>query len=243
MSDIPGAALRRLSEFEVIRMATQKMTAESLEQRVYGVLREQIERGDLRPGDPLVEAQLSTAFGISKTPVREALIRLKRDGLVEAALHHVTRVATPTPREIREACEVRAWIECALAARSAQSPSPELLSQLAASIEQAAEALRAGDPPRYGQAVRRFSDVIAADVGNLYAEEVLNRLRNVLTLIAHISREIPERRERSVDEHRAIHRAIAAQDPAAAAEATRRHLESIERDSLDALAQHLEKVG
>jgi DNA-binding GntR family transcriptional regulator len=224
-------------------MATQKLTAESLEERVYGVLRDEIERGDLRPGDPLVEAQLSTRFGVSKTPVREALIRLKRDGLVEAPLHHVNRVATPTVVDIREACEVRAWIECALAARSAEAPSKELLRELAASIEQADEALAADDSVAYGKAVRRFSDLIAAEVGNSYAEEVLDRLRNVLTLIAHIARETPGRQERSVDEHRAIYSAIQANDPAAAAEATRSHLESIERDSLNALALHLEEAG
>jgi DNA-binding GntR family transcriptional regulator len=224
-------------------VGSQKLTARSLEERVYDELRDAIVAGEFRPGDPLVEAQLSQRFGISKTPVREALIRLKRDGLVDSPLHRVNRVATPTPTDIRQACEVRTWIESALAARCAQDPSRRLLSELERSIEEASQALEAGDAGAYGRAVRRFSDVIVAAAENRYATEALDRLRNVLILIAHIARETPGRRERSIDEHRLIYDAIQRRDPAAAAEATRRHLSSIEVDSLHALQELAEGTG
>jgi DNA-binding GntR family transcriptional regulator len=218
-------------------MDSHKLTTKSLEERVYDALRDAIVAGDFRPGDPLVEAQLSERFGISKTPVREALIRLKRDGLVEASLHRVNRVATPSADRIQQAFEVRSWIESALAARAAEAPSSALLRDLKASIDQAREALAAGDTGTYVQCVRRFSDVIVAAGGNDYADELLDRLRDVLALIAHISRETPGRRERSIEEHRAIYLAIKRKDPAGAAEATKRHLQSIQQDSLQALGQ------
>jgi DNA-binding GntR family transcriptional regulator len=222
---------------------SQKLTARSLEERVYDELRDAIVAGEFRPGDPLVEAQLSQRFGISKTPVREALIRLKRDGLVDSPLHRVNRVATPTPTDIRQACEVRTWIESALAARCAQNPSLRLLRDLERSIQEASQALEAGDAGAYGRAVRRFSDVIVAAAENRYATEALERLRNVLILIAHIARETPGRRERSIEEHRRIYDAIQRRDPAAAAEATRRHLSSIEADSLHALQELAEATS
>jgi DNA-binding GntR family transcriptional regulator len=216
-------------------MDSHKLTTKSLEERVYEALRDSIVAGSFRPGDALVEAQLSERFGVSKTPVREALIRLKRDGLVDASMHRVNRVATPSAERIRQAFEVRSWLESALTARAAEAPSAALLRELKASIDQARAALAADDTDGYVQAVRRFSDVIVSAGGNDYAEEVLERLRNVLTLIAHISRETAGRRERSIAEHEAIYNAIRRKDPAKAAEATRSHLESIKQDSLQAL--------
>lgn len=212
-----------------------KLTTMSLENQVYEAIRDDIIKGVLRPGDTVVESQLSDRFGVSKTPVREALIRLKRDGLVEAALHRVNRVATPTAADIRAACEVRTWIECALAARCAAERSPELLAELEASIGAAREALDRDDVDGYVDAVRRFSDLIVEHSNNRYAEEALERLRNVLSLIAHIARKTEGRRQRSIDEHLAIFEAIKAGDDDAAAQATKVHLRSIEQDSLRAL--------
>jgi DNA-binding GntR family transcriptional regulator len=220
-----------------------RLTPQSLEERVYHELREAIVAGEFRPGDTLVEAQLSRRFGISKTPVREALIRLKRDGLVDSPLHRVNRVATPTPADIQQAGEVRTWIESELAARCAEAPTPELLRNLQASIDETARALEAGDSAAYGRAIRTFSDTIAGEARNRYAVEALDRLRNVLILIAHISRETPGRMERSLEEHRVIHDAIRRRDPEAAAQATRRHLASIEADSLRALSALAEGAG
>jgi DNA-binding GntR family transcriptional regulator len=62
-------------------------------------------------------------------------------------------------------------------------------------------------------------------------------MRNVLSLIANVSQVAPGRRERSIEEHRAILEAIRARDPDAAAEATRAHLRSIEADSMRAIAE------
>lgn len=218
-----------------LHMAPKRLTAQSLEEGVYQAVREAILTGTFEPGAPLVEARLSEQLGVSKTPVREALIRLKRDGLVESTLHRMNRVATPTEGDIRQACEVRGWIETTLAARCAADHSPELVAELAASIDAAAEALGQDDDAGYIVAIRRFSDAITDSCGNRYAVEMLERLRNVLGLIGHVARSRSGRRRRSIDEHRAILAAIRDGDSMAAAEATRRHIESIERDSLEAL--------
>ena len=121
---------------------------------------------------------------------------------MQAELHRVNRVATPTAEDIHQVCEARSWIEAALTARCAELPTPELLAELKQSIKQADAALKADDLFRYGEAVRRFSDAIVEASENPYAQAFLERLRNVLTLIAHISRQMPGRPERSV-QHRA----------------------------------------
>jgi GntR family transcriptional regulator, rspAB operon transcriptional repressor len=214
------------------------MVPPTIVQNVYEAIRAEIVSGELRPGDPVVEAALSERFGISKTPVREALIRLRRDGLVESAPHRVTRVVTPTVSDIVHVCQLREWIEPPICAECAQDPSAELVARLEDSIDTAERALDESDIETYGDSIRRFTDQLLASSGNHYAVQALQRIHGVLALIANISRETPGRRRRSIDEHRAIVEAIKAQDPDRTAEATRMHLRSIADDSIKAV-QHL----
>jgi DNA-binding GntR family transcriptional regulator len=216
-------------------MPLARVQRQSLEASVYEAVREGIISGDLRPGDPLVEAQLSADLGISKTPVREALIRLARDGLVVQELHRRSRVATPTVEDVRQACEVRRWVEGEIAAQAARDAPPELIEQLEASIRDSERSLRRRDTRRWAEAVESFTDTLVAYSGNRYAADLLERMRNILSLIANVSQVAPGRRARSIEEHRAILEAIRRGDPAAADSATREHLSSIERDSLRAL--------
>jgi DNA-binding GntR family transcriptional regulator len=218
-------------------MPLARVQRQSLEESVYEAVREGIISGDLRPGDPLVEAQLSSDLGISKTPVREALIRLARDGLVVQELHRRSRVATPTVEDVRQACEVRRWVEAEIAAQAARDAPETLIEQLEASIRDSERALKRRDTRRWADAIETFADALLDYSGNRYAAELLERMRNVLALIANVSQVAPGRRTRSIDEHRAILEAIRDRDPEAAADATRAHLSSIEADSLRALEQ------
>jgi DNA-binding GntR family transcriptional regulator len=207
----------------------------TLEERVYQAVRDGIISGELRPGAFLIEAQLSADMGISKTPVREALIRLARDGLVVQELHRRTRVATPTADDVRQACQLRRWVEGAIAADAARTATPELLERLEASIVASDRALKRSDPRRWATAIEDFTDVLVAHSGNRHAAELLERMRNILSLIANVSQGAPGRRERSIEEHRAILDALRAGDAERADAATRAHLDSIERDSLQAI--------
>ena len=219
-------------------MPLARVQRQSLEESVYEAVREGIISGELLPGDPLVEAQLSADLGISKTPVREALIRLARDGLVVQELHRRSRVATPTVDDVRQACEVRRWVEAEIAACVARDAPEEVIEQLGASIRESERALTRRDTRRWAAAIEAFTDALVEYSGNRYGAELLERMRNVLSLIANVSQVTPGRRARSVQEHRAILDAIRARDPDGAAAATRAHLRSIEADSMRALEQY-----
>lgn len=216
-------------------MPLARVQRQSLEESVYEAVRDSIISGDLRPGDPLVEAQLSADLGISKTPVREALIRLARDGLVVQELHRRSRVATPTVDDVRQACEVRRWVEAEIAASAARDGSGSLVKRLEESIRNSERALRRKDMRAWAEAVEDFTDALIDYSGNRHAADLLERMRNILSLIANVSQVTPGRRTRSIEEHRAILAAICNRDPLAAADATRAHLSSIEADSLRAL--------
>src|SRR5579885_1243438 len=92
-----------------------KILPAQLERRVYERLRDDIVSGLLRPGDQLVEARLASDLGVSKTPVREALIRLQRDGLVSIEPYRGARVLEPSNDDIREILEFRELLECHIA--------------------------------------------------------------------------------------------------------------------------------
>jgi DNA-binding GntR family transcriptional regulator len=216
-------------------MPLARVQRQSLEESVYEAVREGIISGELLPGAPLVEAQLSADLGISKTPVREALIRLARDGLVVQEPHRRSRVATPTVDDVRQVCEVRRWVEAEIAAQAARDAPEAVIERLETSIRDSQRALGARDARRWATAVAAFTDVLIEYSGNRYAADLLERMRNVLSLIANVSQAAPGRRARSVEEHGAILDAIRSHDPDAAAEATRAHLRSIEVDSLRAL--------
>lgn len=208
----------------------------SLERGVYEFLCEQIVNGRLLPGDPLVEGRFSAEFGVSKTPVREALIRLQRDGLVEIVPYRGARVASLSTDDVRSVCELRRWIEVPIARRAAERRPKELLEQLSQNIEAAVHTLATQDRDAYVATVRAFSDILMAHAENPHATEILIRLRNKLALIANASRVVPGRAERSLEDHRGIWRAISAGDLDAAEQATLAHIESIERDCLASLA-------
>jgi DNA-binding GntR family transcriptional regulator len=210
---------------------------QTLEEKVYEAVRESIISGELRPGDPLVEAQLSADMGISKTPVREALIRLTRDGLVEQEQHRRSRVATPTLDDVHQACELRRWVEGAIAADAARAPDADLVQRLEETIVDGERALKRRDARRWAVDIEAFTNLLVEHSGNRHAAELLDRMGNVLSLIANVSQGAPGRQARSLEEHRAILEAIRAGDPDAAAQATERHLRSIEDDSVRALEQ------
>jgi DNA-binding GntR family transcriptional regulator len=212
-----------------------RLAAKSLESAVYDAVRERIISGHLRPGDPLVEAQLSEEFGISKTPVREALISLGRDGLVEQAPYKKSKVATPTADDVRQACEVRRWLESEIAAQIARAPRNGLVERLERNVAASRQHLADGDLDACAATVHEFSDILLEASSNKYAAMMLERLRNVLALIANVAQTEPGRRERSISQHEAILDAIRAENEERAREATLAHMDSIETDSLHAL--------
>jgi DNA-binding GntR family transcriptional regulator len=208
-----------------------KILPAQLERRVYERLRDDIVSGLLRPGDQLVEARLASELGVSKTPVREALIRLQRDGLVSIEPYRGARVLEPSADDIREILELRELLECHIAAELARTRPPDALATLEATVALGRKALAAGEDTAVAEALTAFSDVFADAAGNSRLAEVLRGLRSVMLLIGSASMHAEGRNRRSLDEHARILRAIRRGDADAAEAATRRHLKSLERDT------------
>ncbi|KRW94645.1 GntR family transcriptional regulator [Paracoccus sp. MA] len=187
----------------------------------YSLILSAIDNGIYRPGDRLVESELAERFGVSRTPVREALQRLetqsmlKRDGrsLIVATLDH---------NQLAELYTVRAELEALAARLAARHATPEEVRVLAGMVEDDRAIL--GDPQALARANRRFHHQIHLASHNRYLVQQLDLVHRSMALMARTSLAAQGRDVVTLDEHQAIVDAIAAHDGAAAEQALRHHI-------------------
>ncbi|MCB1335402.1 MAG: GntR family transcriptional regulator [Roseivivax sp.] len=187
----------------------------------YGLILEAIDSGVFRPGDRLVESDLADRFGVSRTPIREALQRLEtqsllaRDGrsLIVASLDH---------NQMAELYVVRTELE-GLAARLAARHATEEEIQVLRDMIESDRALL-GDPNALARANRRFHKMIHLASHNRYLVQQLDLVHRSMALMATTSLAAEGRGEKALEEHQAIIDAIARRDEAAAYKALRDHI-------------------
>lgn len=187
----------------------------------YSLILEAIDGGVYRPGDRLVESELADRFGVSRTPVREALQRLEtqsmlaRDGrsLIVASLDH---------NQLAELYVVRAELEGLAARLAAQHASDEEIRVLRAMVDEDRKLL--GDPRALSRANRRFHKQIHLASHNRYLVQQLDLVHRSMALMATTSLAAEGRDTETLSEHAAIVDAIAARDGATAYEALRTHI-------------------
>jgi DNA-binding GntR family transcriptional regulator len=190
----------------------------------YEHLREQIVNGTYAPGQRLTLADLSKHLGLSQVPVREALLRLEREGLLESEPHKGMRVMRLSLADAQELFEIRCELEALAAFRACCAREPDLAADLARINDAYARAFACGDYTRMGQANWDFHRRIlhAAASGQL-----MRMLEDVWTRSFRFRlgyRLIPGRAEGTVAEHARIIDAFRACDPEAARAAARDHI-------------------
>ncbi|MCL4188689.1 MAG: GntR family transcriptional regulator [Rhodobacteraceae bacterium] len=188
-------------------------------------LREQIINGTIEPGRRLTLADLAAEFGMSQMPVREALLRLEREGLLLGEPHKGMRVPPVSRRDAQELFEVRAELEALAAYRAVQAGDPALAGDLEALNARFAAACAGGDYPGMGTANWAFHRRILAAAGSAQLARLLEDVwtRSFRYRLGY--RLIPGRARHTVEEHAAIIAAAAAGDAAAARAAARAHIE------------------
>ena len=180
-----------------------------------------IDRGDFRPGDRLVESELAERFGMSRTPVREALQRLETQSVLVRDGRSLI-VATLSHDQMAELYAVRTELEALAARLAAQHAAREEIAVLGRMVEED-EALL-GDPAAMVRANRQFHRQIQLASHNRYLVQQLGMVHRTMALMATTSLAAEGRADAALREHARIVEAIAARDGAAAAEALRVHL-------------------
>jgi len=189
-------------------------------------LRALVVGGAVVPGELLGEAALAEEFAVSRTPIREALKQLEREGLVEIRPRVGTFVRTPTRREVFELFQLKESLEGLAAGLLAQRGDAPELHELARNVENEQAAVRAGDRAAYAELVHDFHRVLVAGADNQKLSEHYELLMNQLAYhrIVRQTLALPGRLDESLGEHGRIVEAIRSKDALSAELATRRHV-------------------
>jgi DNA-binding GntR family transcriptional regulator len=225
--------------------ANERKSGQALVDEIAGRIREQIMSGDIPIGAQLRQAALAAEFGVSRTPVREALRQLQSGGLITVVPNRGAVVHVPSPWDVRAAHEVRAELEGLAAERAASRISDDQLDRL----RKAQETMRkASERPRARRTAGAAPTTIANDeihttihqaARNPWLAKMISQVnesfpRNVLSLVLS---ENPVARRENVRQHDEIIDALAAGDGATAREAMKRHV----IDSGESLARWYEE--
>ncbi len=208
-----------IGSFE-LQISPQKETG-FVHKDAYSLILEAIDVGVYRPGDRLVESELAERFGVSRTPIREALQRLEtqslltRDGrsLIVASLDH---------NQLSELYVVRAELEGLAARLAARHATSEEIRVLGDMVEED-EALL-GDADSMSRANRRFHKQIHLASHNRYLVQQLDLVHRSMALMATTSLAAEGRGEDALEEHQAIVSAIAERDEDRAYAALKDHI-------------------
>jgi DNA-binding FadR family transcriptional regulator len=237
------------------RISLRPARKERLAETVYGQILEQIVAAKFEEGDKLPsEAELAFAFDVSRPVVREALMRLQADGLVNARRGIGTFVSNKPSNRLTEfansadisgylrSFEPRIVIEVEAARLASIRRNKSQLNEIKATIEDLRRAISRGDLGQEEDIA--FHDGIANAAGNDYFPKLLDDLRKPVTQTMTIGLELarersPERRNRVIEEHTKIYDAVAAQDSELAAAVMRYHLYQARAAVVD--VHHLER--
>ena len=144
---------------------------------VFNTLRQAILRGELKPGERLMEIQLANKLGVSRTPIREAIRKLELEGLVLMIPRKGAEVAEITEKSLRDVLEVRRALEELAVQRVCEKITEEEIEELKAAAREFENVLKDGDITKIAEADVRFHDVIYMATDNQKLIQLLNNLR------------------------------------------------------------------
>ena len=186
-----------------------------------------IQTGGLSPGDRLTETGIARRFGISRTPVREAIRRLEAEGLVT----HIPRVGAAIRlldhAEVTELYEMRTVLEGTTARLAARGASEVELSELLAINADMNAALAKGAPLHALN--RQFHAALLDAAKNRFLRKSVRAIEKTLLILGPSTLDEADRATEAVAEHAAVLDALAARDAAAAEAAMRTHMEAAHR--------------
>ena len=182
-------------------------------------LRDEILRGEIPPGQPLRQEELAERFGVSRLPVRDALMRLEAQGLVHVFPNRGAFVISLSPDEVREIYEMRILLEGDLLERAVPRMSDEDWRRIDAA---SAESVRTANGPEWVEGDWKFHRALYEPAGRTRQLAMIEQLRGTVARFWTVRSALPDR----ASEWLADHDAIVEAGRARASVAARRRLES-----------------
>jgi GntR family transcriptional regulator, rspAB operon transcriptional repressor len=202
----------------------------SIRKRAYDHLRDEILSGRMPAGTRLVESQLAQQIQVSRTPVREALHLLEREGLLDS-IPRVGYVVRAMERgEVEEICAIRAANESLAAQWAIDRIRPEEMAALERNLAEAEAEIRGGAPRAFVERDAEFHEILVRASGSPRLLELCQTLRHHMLRYRIESLYVAENGLRAIEGHRRILDRIRGGDKEGVAQAVRTHLEQSKRD-------------
>jgi len=201
-------------------------TSKSLEESVYHQLEEEILTGALKPQESLGEIALSRRLGVSRTPIRGALHRLEREGLVEISPNRGAVVIGVSGEDLVDIYKIRMRLEGLASREAAAKISPAELSQLREATELSEFYIAKKDAEHLKELDTEFHSIIYRASGNRLLNTILSDLHRSIKAYRKLSLSVADRLEASTREHREILSAIERGDADEADRLTEEHIRS-----------------
>lgn len=215
------------NELALLPEESRRIRQATMGTRVFEALRQAIVQLQLRPGNPLSEADIGRQLGVSRQPVREAFIKLAETGLVEIRPQRGTFVRLISMREVTNARFLREAIEVAIVRKAAADASAADVAVLEGLVGEQRAVAVGGDNAAFLRLDEKFHQAIARSADCEDAWRVLEGLKAQMDRVRYLS--LPEATPLAtiIEQHEEIVRAVARRAPEAAEQAMRRHLSEI----------------
>ncbi len=202
----------------------------SIREKVYDVIRNDILNGHIAPGERVIETRLAEQIKTSRTPVREALHMLEREGFLEAIPRVGYQVKQITWDEIEEICEIRAVNECLAARWAMQRMTPKELQALEENLSISEAEVEQGNPRSFVEFDAEFHEILARASGSERLLELCQMLRRHMLRYRIESIFRKENVLRAIEGHKTIVAYIQRKEEDGVEMAIKQHLEQSKRD-------------
>lgn len=207
---------------------------QTMAQQIHALLRRDVIGGVLLPRTALSEAELSQRFGVSRTPIREALIKLAEEGLVEIYPQHGSFVAPITLRDVYDSQFVREALECAALERAIERIDAVQAATLAGILDRQRRLHRDGEEDGFFAADEDMHACIMDIAGHAQAWRQVENAKAQMDRVRHLTMRLPLKLSSVLAEHGAIVDRVVHRDRDGALAALRTHLRGLFR-SVDRL--------
>jgi DNA-binding GntR family transcriptional regulator len=224
-----------MSAMSPLKVVAPAPDTSNLTQRAYAALKSKVIRLGLPPGSTFTEATLAAELGISKTPVREALVRLAREGLVEPVARSGYIVKPVTLKDVSDLFEVRLLLEGEAAALAAtRLHNADDLRRLDELCRTSYDPRDPDDVAHFVEANAKLHSTIGRAGGNDELAALLQQVLDKLERVFYLSVALSERVAESVHEHGELVEAIAAGDAKRAREVALAQIHASRKMVMDA---------
>lgn len=202
---------------------------------VFQTLRRGILTGELKPGERLMEIHLANRLGVSRTPIREAIHKLEREGLVTMVPRKGAQVAQISEKGLKDVLEVRRALDVLAAALACERMTKEELTRLRAAHDEFARLTQTRDAALISKADVEFHDIITRATGNDRLIQLVNNLSEQMYRYRFEYIKDTSYHALLIEEHEEIYKAIAAKDKEMARRAAGRHIDNQEKSICELL--------